>query len=88
MTHHIVKTTVQEADDIAKGLKPFIFRGGNLRINFGDKISFRPYQEQQMKRHEIEKMEFIVTFVTDEAPVESGFRAIGFKPIQSQGATA
>lgn len=77
MTTLVVKTTLQEADDIAKGMKPFIFR--NIQCGYGDEIQLRPYKDGKMTRHPIEKMKFMVTYVSEDAPIERGFKVIALR---------
>lgn len=79
MTHYTLKASLQEADDIAKGAKSFVFRGDNYNYGWGDEISFRVVNSGQMKRHAIENQKFMVTYVSADAPIEKGFKVIGFK---------
>ena len=77
MTQYVLKTTIEEADAIAKGYKSFIFRGDQYKYGYGDNILFQVYSGQKMKRHDIDRMKFMVTYVSDEAPIEPGYRVIG-----------
>lgn len=81
MTHYTLKATMQEADDITKGMKSFVFRGDKYNYGWGDEISFQVFNGGQMKRHAIEKQKFMVTYVSTDAPIEKGFKVIGFKRI-------
>lgn len=79
MTTYALKATIQEADDIAGGKKAFIFRGAKTPYGYGDEITFQAINSGQMKRHAIEKQKFMVTYVSTDAPIEKGFKVIGFK---------
>ena len=81
MTQYILKTTMQEADDISKGEKSFVFRSDKYPYGYGDEITFQVYNGQQMKRHALEKMKFRITYVSADAPIDKGFKVIGFKRI-------
>ena len=81
MTQYTLKTTPQEADAITKGLKSFVFRGKDQPGGFGDYISFQVVDGQQMKRHAIEKMKFVVTYVSTDTPIEKGFKVLGFRRV-------
>lgn len=82
MTTYTIKTTMTEADAIAKGEKSFIFRGESQPFGYGDEISFQVYAGQQMKRHNLEGRKFRVTYVSTDAPVERGFKVIGFREVR------
>lgn len=81
MTMYTMKATMQEADDIAMGDKPFIFRSNLIPCAKGDEIKFQVITNGQMKRHKIENMKFSVTYVSIDAPIEKGFKVIGFRRI-------
>lgn len=81
MTMYTLKATMQEADDIAKGNKNFIFRNADMACGYGDEITFQPYKAGKMTRHAIERMKFRVTYVSTDAPIDSGFKVIGFRQI-------
>ena len=81
MTMYTMKATLEEADLIAKGDKAFIFRSGSMPCGVGDEITFQPYKNGKMTRHPIERMKFIVNYVSTAVPVERGFKVIGFKQI-------
>ena len=82
MTMYTVKATLEEANEIAKGNKTFIFRAENMPCGYGDEITFQPYKEGKMTRHAIERQKFRVTYVSTDAPIERGFKVIGFRQIQ------
>jgi len=81
MTEYTIKTTLQEADDIASGAKSFIFRGDTSSYGYGDSISFRVYKGKQLTRHALEDMKFRITYVSDAAPIEKGFKVLGIRRI-------
>lgn len=79
MTTYTIKTTEREANDIARGGKTFIFRNSELGYRVGDSVLFRVIKDSRPKLHDIEKMQFVITYVTDSAPIDSGFSAIGIR---------
>lgn len=81
MTMYTMKATLEEADAIAKGDKAFIFRADSMPCGVGDEITFLPYKNGKMTRHPIERMKFGVTYVGVNAPIDRGFKVIGFKRI-------
>ena len=81
MTQYTLKTTPQEAEAIAKGNKSFVFRGVDQPCGFGDYISFQVVDGKQMKRHAIERMKFVITYVGTDAPIERGFKVLGFRRV-------
>lgn len=81
MTMYTLKATLDEADAIAKGDKAFIFRADSMPCGVGDEISFQPMKNGKMTRHAIERQKFRVTYVSSEAPIDRGFKVIGFKQI-------
>lgn len=81
MTQYTIKTSVEEADQIVKGDKTFIFRGDQCKYGFGDRIMFQVCKNGKQTRHPIEKRKYQVTYVTADAPMEAGWRAIGFRRI-------
>ena len=74
-----VKTSAEEADAILKGERTFIFRDSRYRYGFGDRITFAVYNNGRPRPHPIDNIKFQVTYVTDEAPIEKGWKVIGFK---------
>ena len=81
MTEWRLKATLNEADDIAKGMKNFCFRASNNLYKPEDVVTFQPMKNGKMTRHPIEKMRFMVTYVSSDAPIDKGFSVIGFKRI-------
>ena len=79
MTTLTLNTTMNEADEIARGDKTFVFRG--MPAKKGDVLIFKTIFKNKVIPHEIDKMMFIVTYATNDAPVEKGFWAIGFKKV-------
>ena len=77
MTILTLNTTMDEANDIAKKDKCFVFRG--VPAKKGDTLIFKTIFNGKEIPHEIDKMRFRVTYATNDAPVEKGFWAIGFK---------
>ena len=81
MTEWTLKATLNEADEIAKGYKSFCFRNSNNRYKPEDIVVFQPMKNGRMTRHPIERMRFLVTYVSSDAPIDRGFTVIGFKRI-------
>ena len=81
MTMYTLKATLEEADLIAKGDKAFIFRADSMPCGVGDEITFQPMKQGKMTRHPIERMKFRVTYVSANAPIDRGFKVIGFRQI-------
>lgn len=81
MTQYTIRTSIEEADQIINGDKSFIFRGDQFKYGYGDRITFQVYKAGKMTRHPITKNKYQVTYVTAEAPMENGWRAIGFRRI-------
>lgn len=79
MTTLTVKITESEADDVASGKKPFIFR--NIPMKEGDEITFRVLFKTRPRPHSIEAMRFRVTYATKDAPIDKGFWVIGIRRI-------
>ena len=79
MIQFSVKTTAEEADAILKGERTFIFRDSRYRHGFGDRITYVVYKNGKPCPHMIDNFRFQVTYVTDEAPIEKGWKVIGFK---------
>lgn len=79
MTTYILMTTENEADDIAEARKSFVFRDERYNFRIGDEISFQVIKAGRKVFHDIERMRFLVSYVTDRAPLESGYKAVGFR---------
>lgn len=82
MTMYTLKATLEEADLIAKGDKAFVFRADNMPCGYDDEIMFQPMKDGKMTRHPIERMKFRVTYISTDAPIDRGFKVIGFRQIQ------
>lgn len=79
MTTYTIKIADKEADDVAMGRKMFVFRSSSLGIKVGDELIFRVVFKTRERPHKIEAMKFEVTYASDDAPIEKGFAAIGFR---------
>lgn len=79
MTQYVIKTSLEEADQIIEGNKSFIFRGDQLKYGYGDRITFQVYKAGKQTRHPIDSLKFKITYVATEAPVEKGWKIIGFR---------
>jgi len=79
MAQIMMRTSIEEADMIANGTKDFIFRGKNLVIGHGDILTFTAYKDKKPTRHKIDRMKFTVRYISTEAPIEHGFKVIGFE---------
>lgn len=79
MTQYTLKTTLNEADDITAGRKTFVFRASMNHVSFGDELIFQVMKQGMLTRHPIEKQKFLVTYVSNDAPIEKGFSVIGFR---------
>ena len=79
MTTLTLNTTMNEANDIARGDKSFVFRG--MSAKKGDILIFKTIFNGKEIPHEIDKMRFRVAYATNDAPVEKGFWAIGFRRV-------
>ena len=84
MTMYTLKATLEEADAIAKGDKSFVFRSDSMPCGVGDEITFQPMKDGKMTRHPIERMKFKVTYIDTNAPIDRGFKVIGFKQIANR----
>ncbi len=83
MTHYTIKTTLKEADEIAKGMKNFVFRSEKMPYGFGDEISFQVYKDGGfLTGHALDRKKFVITYVSTDAPIERGFKVLGFKEIR------
>ena len=82
MTMYTLKATLEESDAIAKGDKAFIFRADSMPCGVGDEITFQSMKNGKMTRHPIERMKFRVTYISTDAPIDRGFKVIGFRQIQ------
>lgn len=74
-----VRTSVTEADHIIKGEKKFIFRDLSIRVGYDDTLTFTAYKYKKPTRHPIESKKYKVTYISTEAPIEKGFKVIGFE---------
>ena len=81
MTEYKIKTTLEEADDIAKGDKNFILRDTKYKFKKDDEITFEAYKAHRPTRHPVENQKFRVTYVSAEAPIEHGWMIVGFRRI-------
>ena len=79
MTTYTIKMAEAEADEVVKRNKMFVFRNSSLGVKKGDEILFRVMFKTRERPHKIESMRFLVTYATDDAPVEKGFSVIGFR---------
>ena len=79
MTIYTIKMTEKEADEVARGDKMFVFRDSALGIKAGDELHFQPMFKAKPRPHKIESMKFEVTYTSEDAPIERGFSAIGFR---------
>ncbi len=82
MTQYILRTSLEEADAIVKGEKSFVFRSEKHKYGYGDKITFQTYKAGRPTPHPIDRMKFCITHVETEAPIEKGWKVIGFKRIK------
>ena len=81
MTQYLLRTSLEEADAIISGDQRFLFRDTKYKYGKGDLITFQAYKNGHSTRHPIEKKMYKVTCSFAEAPVEKGFRIIGFKEV-------
>lgn len=79
MTTYTIKTTEKEANDIVRGGKTFIFRNAEAGYRVGDSVEFRVVKNCKPKLHDIEKQKYVIAYLTDNAPIESGFVALGIR---------
>lgn len=79
MTTYTIKITEEEANDVAKGWKTFIFRNADLGIKQGDQIHFRVMFKARPRPHDIEKQKYVATYVSADAPIDKGFMVIGIR---------
>ena len=79
MAHYMIRTSVEEADEIAKGNKTFIFRDESFKYGYGDDISFIVCKFGKPTRHPIDGKKFRVTYVSTEAPIDKGWKVVGFR---------
>ena len=82
MTTYTIKTTEKEANDIARGGKTFIFRNSEMGYRVGDSVLFRVIKNSKPKMHDIEKHTYVIAYLTDNAPIESGFVALGLRRVK------
>lgn len=81
MTQYEIRTTMTEADQIAAGFKDFVFRNDKTLIGVGDDITFKVYKDGKPTRHRVDGQKFRVVYVDAEAPIEHGFKVLGFRRI-------
>lgn len=81
MTQYEIRTSMTEADQIAAGFKDFVFRNDKTLIGVGDDITFRVYKDGKPTRHRVDGQKFRVVYVDVEAPIEHGFKVLGFRRI-------
>lgn len=79
MTMYTLKMAENEADKVAMGRKAFVFRDSSLGIKEGDELQFQVMFKSKPRPHKIESMKFEVTYASEDAPIERGFSAIGFR---------
>lgn len=79
MTMYMLKMAENEADKVAMGRKTFVFRDSSLGIKEGDELQFQVMFKSKPRPHKIESMKFEVTYASEDAPIERGFSAIGFR---------
>ena len=79
MTTYTIKIAESEANDVASGKKPFIFR--NIPAKEGDEIIFTVMFRTRPRPNPIESMRFLVTYATNDAPIDKNFWAIGIRRI-------
>lgn len=82
MTQYEIRTTMTEADQIAAGFKDFVFRNDKTLIGVGDDITFKVYKDGKPTRHRVDGQKFRVVYVDAEAPIEHGFKVLGFRKIR------
>lgn len=82
MTQYEIRTTMTEADQIAAGFKDFVFRNDKTLIGVGDDITFKVYKDGKPTRHRVDGQKFRVVYVDAEAPIEHGFKVLGFRRIR------
>lgn len=82
MTQYEIRTSMTEADQIAAGFKDFVFRNDKTLIGVGDDITFRAYKDGKPTRHRVDGQKFRVVYVDVEAPIEHGFKVLGFRRIR------
>lgn len=83
MTQYEIRTTMTEADQIAAGFKDFVFRNDKTLIGVGDDITFKVYKDGKPTRHRVDGQKFRVVYVDAEAPIEHGFKVLGFRRIKN-----
>lgn len=81
MTQYEIRTSMTEADQIVAGFKDFVFRNDKNHIGVGDDITFRVYKDGKPTRHRVDRQKYRVVYVDAEAPIESGFKILGFRRI-------
>lgn len=79
MTIYTIKIAENEADEVVKGNKMFVFRNADLGVKTGDEIVFSVRFRTKPRPHEIEKFRYVVTYASADAPVQKGFAVIGFR---------
>ena len=82
MTQYEIRTSMTEADQIAAGFKDFVFRNDKTLIGVGDDITFKVYKDGKPTRHRVDGQKFRVVYVDVEAPIEHGFKVLGFRKIR------
>ena len=82
MTQYEIRTSMTEADQIAAGFKDFVFRNDKTLIGVGDDITFKVYKDGKPTRHRVDGQKFRVVYVDAEAPIEHGFKVLGFRRIR------
>lgn len=81
MTQYTLMTTPNEADEIMSGLKSFVFRNNRFTIGYADTLTFQAYKAGKPTVHPISGRKYKVTYVSSDAPLEEGWKVIGFKEV-------
>lgn len=79
MTIYTIKITENEADEVVKGNKMFVFRNADLGVKAGDQIRFRVMFKTKPRPHAIEKYNYVATYASTDAPIQKGFAVIGIR---------
>ena len=81
MTMYTVKTTPNEAEEILKGNKLFVFRADAPQFAVGNNIQFAVVDSRRMTPHPIEGRVYKITHIERGEPIQDGILAIGFRPV-------
>ena len=81
MTELEIKSTMEEANEIADGKRSYLIRGKRLNIGVEDIVTIVPMRDKKRMMHRITKNKYRVTHISGCAPIDTDFKIISLKQI-------